>query len=50
MRCPNCGKKLQFTDMTWSWRLFWACLISIAINQSAQFYDWIAAWIEYYGS
>ncbi len=48
MKCPNCGKKLSFVEMTWQETLFWMCLITIAINQSAQFSDWVRDWFFYY--
>jgi hypothetical protein len=45
MKCPNCGHKLHMMELAWQERIFWTCLITIAMNQSAQFYDWVENWI-----
>jgi hypothetical protein len=48
MRCPTCGTKLSFLDLTWSERLFWFCLLTIAMNQGARLFDFLYEWI-YFG-
>lgn len=48
MTCPNCGKKITFMDMTWQERLFWMCLITIALNQSAQLTDLLRDYYLFY--
>ena len=41
VRCPNCGHQLSVFDLTLSAGLFWTSLVVIALNQAANFYEWV---------
>lgn len=44
MKCPNCGHRLHMMELAWQEKLFWSCLITVAINQTTQFYQLIFDW------